>query len=228
MEDDSQMATPQGSRRQARTEGPVHAPLGPAIRTPRIVVAITGATGACYGVRALEQLRSLGIHTHLIMSPWARRTIALETGLTDREVAKLAGTVERFGDQGAAISSGSFDTLGMIVAPCSAKTLAAIASGHADDLVSRAADVALKERRPLVLLFRETPLNLIHIENMARAAQAGAVVMPPVPAFYNSPRSIDDIVDYTVVRALDQFGIHQGQAGRWSGFPDLGSGSHTR
>lgn len=222
MESDTEAATPQDSRGQAHTRGSTDAPIGVAAKAPRIIVAITGATGACYGVRALERLRDLNIHTHLIMSPWAKRTVALETGLTAQKVADLAGTVERFGDQGAAISSGSFETLGMIVAPCSAKTLAAIASGLADDLISRAADVTLKERRRLVLLFRETPLSLIHIENMARVTQAGAVIMPPVPAFYNSPKSIDDIVDYTVVRALDQFGIHQDQTKRWAGFPEPG------
>ncbi|HEY4152187.1 MAG TPA: UbiX family flavin prenyltransferase [Pseudolysinimonas sp.] len=185
--------------------------------TQRIVVAITGASGAVFGVRALERLREFDVETHLIVSPWGAKTIEHETGRSVREVRGLANVSHRPGEQGATISSGSFVTLGMLVAPCSVKTLAAIASGYADDLVARAADVVLKERRKLVLMVRESPLSAIHLENMLRATRAGAVILPPMPGFYTAPRDLDEMVDHVVTRALDQFGLHSDATKRWDG-----------
>jgi 4-hydroxy-3-polyprenylbenzoate decarboxylase len=183
----------------------------------RLIVGITGATGAVYGVRLLERLRDMDVATHLIVSPWARRTIEHETGRTVKQVHALATSVEGFGDLASPLSSGSFLTLGMAIAPCSVKTLASISTGLADNLISRAADVVLKERRRLVLLVRETPLHEIHLENMLRLARMGACLMPPVPAFYNHPGSIEDLVDYTVTRALDQLGLSTESPDRWDG-----------
>ncbi len=183
----------------------------------RLVVGITGASGAVYGIRALEILREIdGIETHLIISKGARATLALETDIKVEQVNALADVVHAETNLAASISSGSFPTRGMLIAPCSAKTLGAIAACSGDNLVARAADVTLKERRPLVLLLRETPLHAGHIRAMQQATDAGAVVMPPVPAFYHRPRTIDDIVDQTVGRALDQFGIESGVVHRWS------------
>lgn len=185
--------------------------------TPRrLIVGITGATGTIYGVRALEMLRDAGIESHLVMSKWAARTLVHETPYTPEQVQKLAAVTHAVGDQGAAISSGSFVTMGMLVAPCSMRTLAAIAHGLGDNLVHRAADVVLKERRRLVLAVREAPLNDIHLDNMLRLSRMGAVISPPVPAFYARPQTIDDIVNYTVARLLDQFGIHV-DTERWGG-----------
>ncbi|HZS82579.1 MAG TPA: UbiX family flavin prenyltransferase [Stellaceae bacterium] len=182
----------------------------------RLIVAITGASGAIYGIRALELLRRLGgIETHLVLSPAAGRTIAEETPRSLDEVRALADCVHSYRDVGAAIASGSFRTAGMLIAPCSAKTLSGIAYGFADELVVRAADVCLKERRRLVLLFRETPLHAGHIAAMAAATRNGAVVMPPVPAFYHRPRTIDDVVTQTVGRALDLFDIDAEVVKRW-------------
>lgn len=183
----------------------------------RIVVGISGATGAIYGVRALEALRELDVETHLVISKWGERTIEHETPLSVREVRELAGESHPLGNQAAVISSGSFKTDGMLVAPCSMRTLAAIRHGLADNLLERAADVTLKEGRKLVLLARETPLSQVHLENMLGLARMGAAIVPPVPAFYNRPESIDDLVDHTVVRALDQLGLDPEWAGRWSG-----------
>lgn len=184
----------------------------------RVIVGITGATGAIYGVRALETLAAQGVQTHLILSPWGKRTIEHETGRSVADVQALATTVEGFGDLASRVSSGSFETAGMLIAPCSVKTLAAIAVGLADNLISRAADVVLKESRRLVMLVRETPLHEIHLDNMLRLARMGATVMPPVPAFYNNPTTIDDLVDYTVMRALDQLGLSDpDDARRWDG-----------
>ena len=183
----------------------------------RVIVGITGATGAIYGVRALEQLKALGVETHLVLSRWGVQTLLHETPYTREQVEKLAHTTYAPGDMGAAISSGSFQTDGMMVAPCSAKTLAAIAHGYGESLVHRAADVILKERRKLVLLVREAPLSDIHLENMLKLSRMGAVILPPMPAFYNKPRTIDDIVDHTVQRMLDQFGLEVPGAVRWSG-----------
>ena len=183
----------------------------------RLIVAITGATGAIYGIRALERLREAGVETHLVISRWGARTLLHETPYSREQVEGLADVAYPPGDMGAAIASGSFTTAGMLVAPCSAKTLAAIAHGYGDNLVHRAADVVLKERRKLVLAVREAPLSDIHLENMLRLSRMGAVVIPPVPAFYNHPATVDDIVDHTVARMLDQFGIELPGAARWSG-----------
>jgi 4-hydroxy-3-polyprenylbenzoate decarboxylase len=188
----------------------------------KIIVGITGATGVLYGVRILERLREARVETHLVLSRWGARTLVHETPYSRQHVESLATVTYRPGDMGAAISSGSFQTDGMIVAPCSAKTLAAIAHGFGENLVHRAADVVLKERRKLVLLVREAPLSDIHLENMLRLSRMGAVVLPPVPAFYNLPRTIDDIVDHTVSRVLDQFGVPVTGVARWSGEMGVG------
>lgn len=182
----------------------------------RIIVALTGASGVAYGIRALELLRALGgVETHLLISPAALRTIAEETDDTPARIRALADVVHDHRDIGAGIASGSFRTAGMLVAPCSVRTLSGIAHGASDDLIIRAADVCLKERRRLVLLFRETPLHAGHIALMAQATASGAVIMPPVPAFYTKPASIDDVVDQTMARALDLFGIELGVMKRW-------------
>lgn len=183
----------------------------------RLIVAITGATGAIYGVRMLERLREAGVETHLVVSRWGLRTLMHETAFSREQVEGLASVAYRPGDMGAAISSGSFRTDGMIIAPCSAKTLAAVAHGVGENLIHRAADVVLKERRRLVIMLREAPLSEIHLENMLRLARMGAVILPPMPAFYNHPRTVDDIINHTVARALDQFGLTAGGVERWSG-----------
>jgi 4-hydroxy-3-polyprenylbenzoate decarboxylase len=183
----------------------------------RLIVGITGATGTIFGVRLLQILEDSGIETHLVMSNWAARTLVHETDYTVEEVRRMATHTHQSGDQGASISSGSFLTRGMIVAPCSMRTLAAIAHGAGDNLIHRAADVVLKERRKLVLLVRESPFSDIHLENMLKLSRMGAVVVPPVPAFYNRPQTIDDIVNHIVQRALDQLGIHLDVASRWDG-----------
>lgn len=181
----------------------------------RLIVGITGATGAIFGVRLLKALQESSIETHLIVSKWGAHTLAEETAYSLDQVRQLATHSYSATDQGAAISSGSFLTSGMVVAPCSARTLAAIASGQGDNLIHRAADVILKERRKLVLLVRETPLNEIHLENMLKLSRMGAVILPPVPAFYNHPQSLNAMVDHIVMRTLDQFGIHLDLAERW-------------
>jgi 4-hydroxy-3-polyprenylbenzoate decarboxylase len=186
----------------------------------RLIVGITGATGIVYGVRLLEALRPTDIETHLVMTRAAARTLAYETDLTVEAVRALADTVWPVGDIGAPIASGSYRTMGMVVAPCSVRSMSTIAAGTTDTLLTRAADVVLKERRPLVLLVRETPLHAGHLETMKRLAELGAVVMPPVPAFYTRPQTIADIVDHTVGRALDPFGIDVGLATRWEGTAD--------
>lgn len=183
----------------------------------RIIVGITGASGAIFGVRTLEALQSLGVETHLVMSRWARATLLQETGWPYERVESLASTVHSGDNQAAPISSGSFKTDGMIIAPCSMKTLAAIRLGYSDNLLTRAADVVLKERRKLVLLVRETPLSEIHLENMLALTRAGAVIYPPVPAFYNEPKTLDDMVRHIVGRALDQFGLDLAGLSRWQG-----------
>ena len=188
--------------------------------TRRIVVGISGASGAIFGIRALEMLAAIeDVETHLVISSGARTTISMETDLGADEVAGLADVVHKETNLAASISSGSFPTDGMLIAPCSIKTLSAIATSYTDNLLARAADVTLKERRTLVLLFRETPLHLGQIRLMAQATEAGAIVMPPVPAFYHRPRTIDDIVDQTVGRALDQLGFETAEVSRWSGRP---------
>ena len=182
---------------------------------PRLVVGVSGASGVVYGVRTLDACRDLGVESHLVMSKAAALTLAQETGLSPADVNAKADVVHKVSDIGAAIASGSFRTLGMIVAPCSVRTLAEIATGVTGNLLSRAADVVLKERRRLVLLFRETPLHLGHIRNMLAVTEAGAVVMPPVPAFYTLPDSIDAMVTATICRALDLFDIDLGRLARW-------------
>lgn len=182
----------------------------------RLIIAITGASGSIYGVRLLEKLRGTGVETHLVMSRWGARTLVHETAYTPEQVQALATVTHPLTDQGASISSGSFLTMGMVVVPCSARTLAAIAHGTGDNLIHRAADVVLKERRKLVLAVRESPLSEIHLENMLKLSRMGAVICPPLPAFYTRPQSIDDIVDYSVSRILDQLGIHL-DGNRWSG-----------
>jgi 4-hydroxy-3-polyprenylbenzoate decarboxylase len=186
--------------------------------TRRIVVAISGSTGPVYGVRTLEVLReSTDLEIHLIVSAGARKTIEFELGRDASEVERLAHVVHDERNLAAAIASGTFLTAGMIVAPCSIKTLSAIANSHDDNLVARAADVCLKERRRLVLMVRETPLHRGHLRLMLDAADAGAVIMPPVPAFYHRPTTIRELVDHTVVKSLDQFGLHLDLIERWSG-----------
>jgi len=184
----------------------------------RLILGITGASGAIFGIRALHALRSLDVETHLILSRWARVTITHETDYSPEQVEQLASTVYRQDNQAAAVSSGSFHTDGMLVAPCSMKTLASIRAGFGDTLISRAADVILKERRKLVLMTRESPLSEIHLENMLALARMGVVIFPPVPAFYNRPADILGLVDYTVGRALDQFGLEMPALPRWTGF----------
>ncbi|CAH2902352.1 MULTISPECIES: UbiX family flavin prenyltransferase [Paraburkholderia] len=193
-----------------------------AARTQRIVVGISGASGALIGARLLAALRRLGTHeTHLIVSASGAVTAAQELGMTRGDLDSLADVVYNVRDIGAAVASGSFITAGMVIAPCSMKTLAAVANGFADNLLTRAADVMLKERRRLVMVARETPLNLAHLRNMTHATEMGAIVMPPVPAFYAHPKTIEDVVDHTVGRILDLFGIEHGEiAQRWSGLAD--------
>jgi len=182
----------------------------------RLVVGISGASGVIYGVRLLQALRELGVETHLVMSRTAEITLAHETALKVPEVQGLADKVYRIDDLAAAIASGSFRTRGMVVAPCSMRSLGEIANGISSNLLTRAADVALKERRRLVLLVRETPLHAIHLRNMTRLAQAGAVIAPPVPAFYNRPQTLDDVIDHTIGRVLDLFDLDTGKVKRWS------------
>src|SRR5215510_10053765 len=189
----------------------------------KLIVGITGATGAIYGVRLLQRLRELGVETHLVISRWGARTLLHETPYSREQVEALATVAYAPGDMGASISSGSFRTDGMIIVPCSAKSLAGIAHGYGENLIHRAADVILKEHRKLVLAVREAPLSSIHLENMLRLAQMGAMVMPPLPAFYNHPRTIDDIVDHTVARMLDQFGLEVRGAERWVGEMGVGT-----
>ncbi len=184
----------------------------------RLIVGMTGATGAPLGVRLLEALKELPhVETHLVLSRWARSTIELETPYTAREVCDLAEVVYGSGDQAAAISSGSFLTDGMVVVPCSMKTLAGIRAGYADGLIGRAADVVLKEHRRLVLVPRETPLSEIHLQNMLELARMGARMVPPMPAFYNHPSTVGDVIDHVVARILDQFGLPAPDAKRWQG-----------
>jgi len=183
----------------------------------RLVVGITGASGTVYGVRLLESLQAIDVETHLVMSDAAKLTIAAETDYTPDFVASLASVVHSPKNIGAAIASGSLPTMGMVVAPCSVHTMSDIAWGSTSNLITRAADVVLKERRRLVLLLRETPLHAGHIKTMAQVTENGAIVMPPVPAFYTKPQSVMDIVDHTVGRVLDLFGIENTLVKRWDG-----------
>lgn len=186
--------------------------IGPA---RRLVVGVSGASGTAYAVRTLELARKAGVETHLVVTSAGQQTRAYETDLDARSLAAMADVTYRPADVGAAIASGSFRTAGMLVVPCSVRTLSAIAYASNDNLLTRAADVTLKERRRLVLLVRETPLTLGHLRAMQAATESGAVVMPPVPAFYLRPRSVADIVDHTVGRALDLFGIDVPDLPRW-------------
>lgn len=195
---------------------------------PRIIVGITGASGVIYGIRALELLAQLGVETHLVVTRAARATLAQETSWTAPDVRERASVTHSEHDLGAAIASGSFPVDGMLVAPCSVKTLSAIANSFDDNLLVRAADVTLKERRPLVLMLRETPLHPGHIRLMAQAAEAGAVLMPPVPAFYTQPSSIEEMVTHTVARALDALGLAHPHATRWSGERSTSSTTERR
>lgn len=183
----------------------------------KLIIGITGATGAIFGIRLLETLKDANVETHLVISKWGARILVEETPHTVEYVRALATRNYSEGDQGAAISSGSFVTDGMIVAPCSMRTLAAIAHGHGDNLIHRAADVTLKERRKLALMVRETPLGDIHLENMLKLSRMGAVIVPPMLAFYNHPQTLEDMVNHIVMRTLDQFGVHIDTAARWDG-----------
>ncbi|MFO1075355.1 MAG: UbiX family flavin prenyltransferase [Geminicoccaceae bacterium] len=181
----------------------------------RLIVGISGATGIAYGARLLELLRALDVESHLVVSRAGELTRAYESPLSARELRALADVHHPVTDIGAAIASGSFRTLGMVVAPCSVRSLAEIATGVTTNLLTRAADVVLKERRRLVLLVRETPLSLVHLRNMVAATEAGAVIMPPVPSFYDRPDSIDEMVTATAARALDLFGLEAPGLKRW-------------
>jgi 4-hydroxy-3-polyprenylbenzoate decarboxylase len=187
------------------------------MRVQRLVVGISGASGTVYGVRLLEALRDSSVETHLVMSDAAKRVAELETDYTSHYIESLADVVYRNSDIGAAIASGSFLTLGMVIAPCSVKSLSAITTSYNDTLLIRAADVALKERRRLVLVVRETPLHLGHLRLLAQATENGAVILPPMPSFYHHPRTIDDLVDQTVGKVLDQFRIEHDLFRRWQG-----------
>lgn len=188
-----------------------------------MIVGISGATGTIYGLRILEMLACLDIETHLVMSKPGERTLAYEADLKVRDVRAMADFSYCDADIGATIASGSFRTMGMIVAPCSVRSLAAIATGNTDGLLTRAADVCLKERRRVVLMFRETPLHAGHIRAMAQATENGAIVFPPVPAFYDRPASLDDMVNHTVGRVLDLYDLDAGLVRRWSGKPAAGT-----
>jgi 4-hydroxy-3-polyprenylbenzoate decarboxylase len=183
----------------------------------RLIVGITGASGTIYAIRLLEMLRDTAVETHLVISQWAARTLVHETSYSLQQVQDLATERYAIGDVGAAIASGSFLTAGMVIVPCSMRTLAAIAHGVGDNLIHRAADVVLKERRRLVLAVREAPLNEIHLENMLKLARMGVSICPPTPAFYNHPQSLDEAVTYSAARILDQVGIHLTPDSRWAG-----------
>jgi polyprenyl P-hydroxybenzoate/phenylacrylic acid decarboxylase-like protein len=187
---------------------------------PRLIIGITGASAPHLAIHLLTALQRLDlVQTHLVISRAAHRTLELETGLRPDEITGLADVCHQRGDIAASIASGSFLTLGMVVVPCSMKTLAAIAHGYSDDLLTRAADVCLKERRRLVLVTRETPLSLVHLRNMTAVTEAGAIVLPPVPAFYQRPGSIDDLLAHLSGKILDQFGLEHDLSPRWQGAP---------
>jgi flavin prenyltransferase len=183
----------------------------------RLIVAISGASGAIYGIRALQVLHELGVQTHLVLTNAALETIRLETDYKKAEIVRLAAVTHRVDDITSKIASGSYPTDGMVVIPCSMKTLAGIASGYSDNLILRAADVTIKERRRLVLVVRESPLSLIHLENMVTVTRAGAIVLPAMPAFYNRPRTVGALVDQVVGKALDLLGVEHQLSKRWEG-----------
>jgi 4-hydroxy-3-polyprenylbenzoate decarboxylase len=180
-----------------------------------LIVGISGASGVIYGIRVLQILAELGVQTHLVMSKSAELTMTYEVDMTPREVRQLATTVHAIGDVGASIASGSFRTRGMLILPCSIRTMSEIASGITSSLLTRAADVVLKERRRLVLGLRETPLHVGHLRRMTEAAEIGAIISPIVPAFYTRPKTLDDIIDHSVGRMLDLFDIDTGKIKRW-------------
>jgi flavin prenyltransferase len=182
---------------------------------PRLIVGISGASGVIYGIRALEVLRATGIETHLVMSPAAELTMSYETDVKPKAVREMADVFHPIGDIGASISSGSFATMGMLILPCSVHTMSEIAHGITSNLMSRAADVVLKERRRLVLGLRETPLHTGHLRSMVQVSEIGAIVAPIVPAFYARPKSLDDMIDHSIGRLLDLFGIDTGKVHRW-------------
>lgn len=186
----------------------------------KLVIGLSGASGICYGISLLQNCKKLGVQTHLIITKWAQKNIEIETDYSVEKVISLADRYYDRDDLGAAIASGSFRHDGMVVVPCSMKSLSAIANGYSDNLLSRAADVCLKERRKLVLVPRETPLSMIHLENLLKLARAGAVIMPPIPAFYNRPRTLDDIITNQTGRILDQFGIEHDINKRWNGYKE--------
>lgn len=181
----------------------------------RLVVGVSGASGVIYAIRALDACRELGVETHLVVSKAAVLTLKQESSLTLPEFMARADVVHRVGDVGAAVASGSFRTMGMLIAPCSVRTMSEIASGVTSSLLTRAADVTLKERRPLVLMVRETPLHLGHLRTMVKLAEMGAVIAPPLPAFYAQPQTLEDLVDQSVGRALDAFGLSWSRVRRW-------------
>jgi 4-hydroxy-3-polyprenylbenzoate decarboxylase len=184
---------------------------------PRLVVGISGASGAVYGLRTLDACLDLGIEAHLVVSRAALLALAQETALSPADLSQKAAVTYKVADVGAAIASGSFQTLGMIVAPCSVRTMSEIATGVTSSLLTRAADVTLKERRPLVLMVRETPLHLGHLRTMVQLAEMGAILAPPMPAFYARPKSLEEMVDQSVGRALDLFGLSWAPVRRWGG-----------
>jgi polyprenyl P-hydroxybenzoate/phenylacrylic acid decarboxylase-like protein len=211
-------AKPAARKKSSARKTPATASLLPAAHKKRLIIGITGATGAMYGVRLLETLHALpDWETHLVVSDAGVLNAWQELGMSRKDLEGLADVHYNPRDIGAAIASGSFLTEGMVIAPCSMKTLAAVAHAHADDLISRAADVILKERRRLVLMTRETPLNLAHLRNMTAVTEMGGVIFPPVPAFYAKPESIDAIIAHTTARVLDLFGLHSAELARWQG-----------
>jgi len=197
-----------------------HDPYFPPGEPRRLIVGISGATGIAYGIRLLEALRACDVESHLVVSRPGLMTLGYETDMTRDELYALADKVYAPSDIGAAIASGSMITLGMIVAPCAVKSAAEIASGATQTLLTRAADVTLKERRRLVLMVRESPLHTGHLRTLTEASEIGAVIMPPMPAFYPRPETIEDMIDHTVGRALDLFGIEHDLLKRWTGTPD--------
>ena len=202
-----------GAVRNPATSGPA-----------RLVVGISGASGVAYGVRVLDALKDLGVESHLVVTRAALLTLSQETDLTPDDLTGRADVTHRLNDVGAAIASGSFRTLGMIVAPCSVRTMSEIATGVTSSLLTRAADVVLKERRPLVLMVRETPLHLGHLRTMTASAEMGAIIAPPLPAFYAKPASIAEMVDQSVGRALDLFGLDWSRVKRWDGLKGADAG----
>ncbi|ELT50700.1 MULTISPECIES: UbiX family flavin prenyltransferase [Hyphomicrobiales] len=188
--------------------------------TQRLIIGITGASGAAYGIRALELARAAGVETHLVVSRSALLTLNQELGLQKADLEGRADVIYPVADIGATIASGSFRTMGMLIAPCSVRTMSEITTGVTSTLMSRAADVVLKERRRLVLMLRETPLHLGHIETMAALTRMGAIIMPPVPAFYAKPQSLDELVTHSSARALDLFDIDTGAVRRWGGLKE--------